>query len=135
MKAYPNLELLQQGPIAWNSWRRNNPLIAPNLDEADLSGMVLDGANLDDTILFEAVLAGSSLIGASLRRAVLQGANLRRANLRTADLSDADLSGTWSQDPTLRLTYPDGADLRDANLSDTLFARTLCAVATLAARV
>ena len=125
MEDYPFLELLRQGPAAWNGWRRNNPHVAPNVYEADLRGLVLDGANLDDTVLFEAVLANASLVGASLRRAVLQGADLRGANLRSADLSDADLSGTWTRDPTLRLAFPDGADLRDASLHDTLFGRTM----------
>ena len=125
MENYPFLELLRQGPLAWNGWRRNNPHIAPNVYEADLSGFDLEGANLDDTVLFEAVLANTSFAGASLRRAVLQGADLRGANLRSADLSDADLSGTWPQDPTVRLAYPDGADLRDASLHDTVFARTM----------
>jgi hypothetical protein len=87
--------------------------------------LVLDGANLDDAVLFEAVLANTSLVGASLRRAVLQGAVLCGANLRSADLSDADLSGTWGRDPMVRLAWPDGADLRDACLHDTLFARTV----------
>lgn len=93
----------------------------------------MDCANLDDAVLFEAVLSDASFIGASLRRTVLQGADLRGANLRSADLSDADLSGTWGdptehgarrRDPTVRLAYPTGADLRRACLQDTLFART-----------
>lgn len=126
MEDYPFLELLRQGPLAWNGWRRNNnPQIVPNFDEADLSGLVLDGANLDDAVLFEAVLANTSLVGGSLRRAVLQGADLRGANLGSADLSGADLSGTWPRDPTVRLAWPTGADLRDASLHDTLFARTM----------
>ena len=125
MEDYPFLELLRQGPLAWNGWRRDNAHVVPNFDEADLSGWVLDGANLDDAVLFEAVLANASLVGASLRRAVLQGADLRGANLRSADLSDADLSGSWSRDPTVRLVWPIGADLRDASLHDTLFARTV----------
>ena len=129
--------LLRQGPGDWNRWRRNNPHIVPNFDAADLSGLVLDGANLEDAVLFEAVLANASFIGASLRRAVLQGADLRGANLGSADLSDADLSGTWGtwlrdptdrgtrrRDPTARLAWPSGADLRQASLHDTLFART-----------
>ena len=125
--------ILRQGPGDWNGWRRNNPNVAPNFDAADLSGLVLDCANLDDAVLFEAVLANASFIGASLRRSVLQGADLRGANLRSADLSDADLSGTWGdptehgarrRDPTVRLAWPSGADLRQACLHDTLFART-----------
>jgi uncharacterized protein YjbI with pentapeptide repeats len=125
MEEYPFRELLQQGPVAWNVWRRDNVHVVPNFDGADLSGWVLDGVNLDDAVLFEAVLANASLVGATLRRAVLQGADLRGANLRSADLSDADLSGTWARDPTVRLAWPDGANLRDASLHDTLFARTL----------
>ena len=124
MEDYPFLELLRQGPEAWNSWRRNKPHVVPHFYEADLSELVLDGANLDDAVLFEAVLANTSLVGASLRRAVLQGADLRAANLLSTDLSDADLSGTWPRDPTVRLSFPTGADLRNASLHDTLFART-----------
>lgn len=118
------LTLLKQGPLVWNSWRQDNPNVIPDLDEADLMGWNLDGANLDDAVLFEAVLANASLVGATLRRAVLQGADLSGANLRTADLSDADLSGTWNRDPTVRFAWPDGANLNDASLHDTLFART-----------
>jgi hypothetical protein len=120
-------DLLRQGPGDWNAWRRNNQDVVPNFDAADLSGLVLNGYNLDDAVLFEAVLVNASFIKASLRRAVLQGADLRGANLRSTDLSDADLSGTWgtrSRDPTVRLAYPWGADLRQASLHDTLFART-----------
>ena len=119
------LELLRQGPAAWNGWRHNNPHFVPNFDRADLGGLSIDGANLDDANLLEAVLANASLARASLRRAVLQGTNLRGANLRSADLSDADLSGTWHEDPTMRLSWPDGAHLRDTSLHDTLFARTM----------
>lgn len=118
------VELLRRDPAAWNGWRRDNADVVPNLDAVELNGLVLDGANLDDVVLFEAGLANASLVGASLRRAVLQGADLHGANLRSADLSDADLSGTWNRDPTARLVWPTGADLRDASLHDTLFART-----------
>ena len=124
METYPFLELLRHGPTTWNGWRRDNADVVPNFDAAELSGLVLDGANLDDANLFEAGMANASLVGVSLRRAVLQGADLRGANLRSADLSDADLSGTWHRDPTVRLAWPTGADLRDASLHDTLFART-----------
>jgi uncharacterized protein YjbI with pentapeptide repeats len=121
---HPFLELLRQGPAAWNSWRHDNADVLPRFDAAELVGWALDGANLDDAMLFEANLANASLVGASLRRAVLQGADLRGANLRSADLSDADLSGTWDRDPTARLAWPTGADLRGASLHRALFART-----------
>jgi pentapeptide repeat protein len=71
MEDYPFLELLRQGPVAWNGWQRNNnPHVVPKFDEANVSGLVLDGANLDDAVLLEAVLANTSLVGASLRRAI-----------------------------------------------------------------
>ena len=118
-----HLAILKRGVGVWNQWRRENPLIRPDLIKADLyradlSRAHLSGANLRDadlrgTNLREAHLIGANLIGADLSvanlseadlsKANLIGANLRGADFRGADLSKADLSG---------------ADLREANLSE-----------------
>jgi len=72
-----DLALLRDGGVdQWNSWRRKNPGIMPNLADADL---------------LKADLAGDGGTGANLYRANLRGANLVGANLQGVNLREADL--------------------------------------------
>ncbi|MDZ8238355.1 MAG: pentapeptide repeat-containing protein [Nostoc sp. ChiQUE01a] len=60
----------------------------PNLQEADLSGLILDGLNFIRANLSAANLQGSSLVNADLLFANLTKADLRNADLRGATLNE-----------------------------------------------
>jgi uncharacterized protein YjbI with pentapeptide repeats len=96
------------GVDVWNTWRREEPSIVPNLSGRDLHRTNLVGANLSKMSLFEA-----NLFGVNLRDANLQQASLWRANLGEADLTGADLSGADLAQANLS-----NADLSEANLSE-----------------
>ena len=64
------LAILKQGVDAWNTWRKENIAILPNLIGANLIGANLRGANL----------SGANLSEANLSDARLRGANLSEAN-------------------------------------------------------
>ena len=70
--------LLHGGVDEWNTWRKNNQGVVPNLKDADL---------------LRADLAGGSGVGANLYRANLHGANLFGANLQGVNLREANLTG------------------------------------------
>ena len=74
-----HLRILRKGVYVWNSWRREEPDVAP-----DLRGANLRGADLSWAYLWEA-----NLSGANLRAADLRWANLREAILDQAKLSEA----------------------------------------------
>lgn len=112
------LEILRQGPEAWNRLREQSHEFLLDLSMANFSGVDLRGAefgsadfrghvNLERAILSRTDLRGVDLKGASLNGAYLRDAYLSRANLERACLSQADLSGADLN----------GACLRDANLS------------------
>lgn len=61
----------------------------PNLREAELSGLVLDGVNFIRGDLTKARLKGSSLLEADLIFANFTDADLRDANLRGATLNES----------------------------------------------
>jgi uncharacterized protein YjbI with pentapeptide repeats len=93
-----HLEILGQGALAWNYWRRERRKehsdIKPDLSGADLSGADLSGADLEGADLSEAnlngaTLFGTRLVGANLFRAHLSGAHFSGANIRGADFSEA----------------------------------------------
>lgn len=66
-----------------------NQLKFPNLIEADLSDLILEGVNF-----IRGNLSGSNLQGSSLINADLLFVNFTRANLRNADLRGATLNQT-----------------------------------------
>jgi hypothetical protein len=116
------LMILREGVEIWNRWRKENPEVEVDLNEADLRGANLSGANLDKArlrnanlgrtnlnwaLLRQTALSMSDLSDASLVLADLTGAILRRTKFVNADLTSANLTATklW------------GTDLRGANLS------------------
>jgi hypothetical protein len=105
-----HLELLRQGVDVWNTWRRKEPAIKPDLRGATLIEENLSGRDLRGTDLNGAILYSANLCGTDLRGADLNGANLNRANLSKANLSGADLKAA-----TLLET-----DFTDADLSGCL---------------
>lgn len=116
-----HLRLLGRGVEAWNSWRKENPDLEP-----DLSGAPLAGAQLADVYLSRTNLAGADFSGANLSAAnlgkanladaTLSGANLNRAILSVADLSRAKLVNAYLMDAYLNGTKLEGADLSEADL-------------------
>jgi hypothetical protein len=138
-----HLAPLQQGVEHWNKWRENNPDIAPDLQEADISswanlseeeleeeghdGPYLPGVNLGQVNFRRANLCGANLRDVDLSEADLRGANLSDARLSGADLSWADLHGA-----NLRDAHLSGASLREADLSWTILVNTELDGATLA---
>lgn len=86
--------MLRQGNPAWSDWRRNNPLVDPDLQEADLSNLDLRSVDLTRANLTDAKLNGCNLVGTDLREATLRRTDLRLAvGLLPDQLAGADLAG------------------------------------------
>jgi uncharacterized protein YjbI with pentapeptide repeats len=85
------LEHLEEGVGAWNTWRRANPQIRPDLRQADIGERFLNLIDLSGADLRGVDLGGTHLRGAVLRHADLSGAHLYGASLIAADLSYARL--------------------------------------------
>jgi len=87
------------------------------LRRADLTRCNLSGADLSGADLTDASLASANLSGATMRYASLVGAVLTGANLEGADLDGADLT----------LATLNGVRLADADVSETLWSKTVIA--------
>ena len=123
-----HLAKLKEGVKAWNQWRNENPDVAVDLSEADLTDAELDGANLRGVDLFnanlnEADLRGADLRGAKLREATLGGADLREAKLCGADLCSAYLRVADLSEANLGIEDFHEAGLDDAKMSRARFNR------------
>ncbi len=79
-----HVRMLQQGHNVWNTWRRQNPGVRP-----DLRGAMLYSADLTMAFLSGADISDADLRAANLRGADLSGADLSGADLRRAYLSEA----------------------------------------------
>ena len=87
------LDILMQGPGAWNEWRAGHAGVKPDLVHARLCGLDLARVDLAEADLRDADLRGTDLSGARLVAANLQGADFFRAVLDDADLAGASLIG------------------------------------------
>ncbi len=111
------LSILKQGMLPWNEWRKKNPDVRPDLQEAALAGVDLRGANLAEANLAGAELNAADLQEANLLGAALVEANLQRASLRKADLGFADLTFAHLDNANLTGARLWKADLTAAKLS------------------
>jgi hypothetical protein len=96
--------------IAWNTFRRDCPSIAPNLQDRSFNGMNLKGVNLT-----KARLDGSHFIGADLTEARFDGSMLRHANFGSANLTKARFMRALVANATF-----DGANLHRTNFHGAL---------------
>ena len=87
------MDLLKQGPQAWNAWRAEQTKVSVDLSGAALRGLDLEGADLSGADLKDADLRGANLSGANLKDAHLEGSNLFKVLIDGADLKEADLRG------------------------------------------
>ena len=104
--------LLKQGVDAWNTWRKDNPWIRPELSSVNFSLANLNHANLRWANFSKANLRWANLKSADLRWANLFQVNLNRANLSLANLSRIDLR--WAEIKHADLSQ---ASLRWGNIS------------------
>ncbi len=111
MANHEHLEILNKGVQFWNTWRKENPEIRP-----DLYGSHLGGRNLSGIDFSGALLRKTNISGANLDNANLTGANLREADIGGSVLQNAKLNGAILDESNLILTDFQDADLTDVNL-------------------
>lgn len=87
-----HLKVFQQGRDAWDSWRKQNPDIIPDLSEADLHGTDMKFANFQHANLRGAQLAGMYAAHGQFHSADLREADLRDGQFPEASFLGADLS-------------------------------------------
>ena len=119
-----HVDILNQGTVAWNQWRKDNADIKPDLSEANLYEFDLISTNLNDANLLRANLRYADFNMANLRRADLRGADLYRANLMTADLIEADLTGANLMETDLYMADFSRANLSQVDLTSALLCGT-----------
>ena len=112
-----HLAKLKEGVAAWNRWRKENPELIPDLQEANLTETNLSGADLSEASLRGTDFGGAKLLNASLSGADLRGARLTRADLRGATLGAASISGANLTGTCLAGADLNGADFVGSDLS------------------
>ncbi len=91
-------KIINEGPQAWNQWRKLYPSVYPILDgiellNLDLTGIDFSGVSLRHAVINHCNLNSASLVSVRLHEANLQDNNLTSARMIAAELNDADLSG------------------------------------------
>lgn len=126
MAKQEQLDLLQEGIEAWNSWREQHKEVAIDLSQFHFTTVNMRGANLR-----EAKFSDSKLFFGDFREADLRGARFVFAMLRYTDFSQADLSGAEFinadlVEATLINTKLVGTDLRGANFMRATLSGSIC---------
>lgn len=112
-----HIEIVQLGTLNWNTWRKNNPEIIPDLENAKLDLLQCQGANFENANLRGASLSDANLNlccfkNANLSNASLIGAFLMKCDFRYANLTNADLTASY-----LRLSNVKGANMKDVKFT------------------
>jgi hypothetical protein len=128
-----HFEILKRGAEYWNTWRKENKLISPDLSGINLSGADLSecnlskanlsSANLCDAYFLEANLYKANLSSADLKNARFVGAELYETNLSGANLTDADLSNANLEEANLTGAELINSDLSNAKLTGADFTK------------
>lgn len=125
--------VLEEGALAWNSWREANPneyidlrgvsfvgkkleLEGVNLRKANLHSVNFGGANLRRSNFSAAYLYGVTLQSAKLAQSTFSGAYLSEADLNVADLTGCDLRCADLSWAGLMVANLSASDLQHANL-------------------
>jgi uncharacterized protein YjbI with pentapeptide repeats len=83
-----HLDILNQGVVEWNQWRKEHPEIEPDLSHVVFIRANLKEANLSEAILHRATFTDEAPIGADL----LEGDGLITSELYEADFGNTQLS-------------------------------------------
>ena len=124
-----HLSLLKTSSQRWNTWRKENPNIRPDLRGLDFRQIrtscinIVFGATHDHTFddydFRDTNLSKSFIKANAISRMKLSGADLSQCDLSSHDLSGMDLSKTNLYRSNLSKTILNGADLSNANLTET----------------
>src|SRR5690349_7050637 len=102
-----HLEILAKGVETWNTWRKKNRYIRPDLAGAHLYGRNLTGVNFESCDLQRVNLEHSILVGANLRLAYLHRSSARGIDLTSATLYGTDCGVADLESATLASAYLD----------------------------
>ena len=124
-----HLSMLKKGVRAWNSWRKNNPDVIPQLSGICLTNGEfdnLDGYNLDYANLacFCGVFISmqyASLIEANMEKAVLQGGSFIGSNFSKANLKKIKILCTRFNRAVFKETNLYKAYILDSNFKEVSF--------------
>lgn len=131
-----HLKILKQGAQVWNRWREDNPEIKPDLSEARLKRLYLEGVNLSFSDLSKAFIHGCVfasadfkevrmvqtlfnkviLIEANIELTFIVSTNFNNSFLERANLAHIQLIGSRFYDTELK-----GADFSDSLMAVNTF--------------
>jgi uncharacterized protein YjbI with pentapeptide repeats len=117
-----HIERLKQGDAQdWNSWREENPTIAPDLSDAALRGASLVGVDLSRSNMLGAKFAWGRLVSVDFSEAHLPGADFRWADLRGVKFTGANLEGARFDGAVIVRSSFDECRMHNAVFNETTF--------------
>ncbi|MGA2121286.1 MAG: pentapeptide repeat-containing protein [Methanoregula sp.] len=115
MATQKHLDILLSGVEKWNLWRQEQPKTKPNLTDADLNNLKLDGGNFNYTDFRGSKIHNSTFYYANFVGANLSGLSLRKNFFEKVDFEFTNLSNIDSR----------GVNFSKVNLNHTNFSGAL----------
>jgi uncharacterized protein YjbI with pentapeptide repeats len=113
--------IFAQGKENWNTWRRDNPGIKPDLAGLDISETCVSGFNLSEMDLTGADLYQTDLSSTNMKLTLLAEADLSGSKLMNTDLYKCNFKGAFLTEADLTGSYAGAVDFRTADLRGANF--------------
>lgn len=124
-----HLKILNDGPAAWNKWRKANKNIIPDLSNADLTEINPLTLMSDSLTIYSADLSKYNFTYTNFQNANVAGVRFEGANLSFADFQQAecfetDFRRTSLKEALFQKARMGASKMDEANLSKTNFTET-----------
>ncbi len=86
-----HLKILNQGIEAWNKWRKENPVIIPDLTKVEYEDQDPEGTGPARSIMDMLIGVENNFLEVDISEVDLSGADLTNANLPEVYLTEADI--------------------------------------------
>lgn len=118
LKENKYLPIIQKGTESWNSYRKENPHILPDLSNILISELNLEGVNLKNVSLENACIQKSNLNNGNMNGINANNLEIKNLQINNADFSNSNLNNAEFKNSVVQNTSFKNVNLQSSEFKD-----------------